>query len=218
MLLYHFVSAEHGLLDIRNRHLKIATFDNLNDPFELHGFAITKAAERRGYEAWVRHMSQTYGLLCFSESWTNPVQWSHYADRHHGLCLGFVVSDKFAQQVRYVTERPRIALLKERKAGTLNETFMTKVLCTKYIHWQYEQEWRLFLPIDSREKVNGLFFEGFGSDIELAKVFIGPLSTTTSAEITEALGDLAKRVQINTTRLGFQTYEVRLQKSFRLQK
>jgi hypothetical protein len=32
---YHFVGAEYGLDDIRRRRLKIATIDDLNDPFEL---------------------------------------------------------------------------------------------------------------------------------------------------------------------------------------
>ena len=38
---YHFVSFSHGLDDLRQRHLKIAQIDDLNDPFEL--FAIKQS-------------------------------------------------------------------------------------------------------------------------------------------------------------------------------
>lgn len=37
MRVYHFVNAEFGLDDIRRRRLKIATLNDLNDPFELFG-------------------------------------------------------------------------------------------------------------------------------------------------------------------------------------
>ena len=66
MLLYHFVGATHGLENIRYRRLKIATLDNLNDPFELHGFVIPKAADRRAYEGWVGYLALRYGVLCCS--------------------------------------------------------------------------------------------------------------------------------------------------------
>ena len=26
------------------------------------------------------------GMLCFSKGWHNPVQWSHYTDKHKGIC------------------------------------------------------------------------------------------------------------------------------------
>jgi hypothetical protein len=36
---YHFVSLGHGLDDLRQRHLKIARLDEINDPFELWAIA-----------------------------------------------------------------------------------------------------------------------------------------------------------------------------------
>jgi len=33
------------------------------------------------------------GLLCFSRNWHNPVLWSHYADKHRGICPGFDADD-----------------------------------------------------------------------------------------------------------------------------
>lgn len=39
MLFYHFTKGKYGLEDIRLRRLKIATINQLNDPFELLGVA-----------------------------------------------------------------------------------------------------------------------------------------------------------------------------------
>ena len=44
------------------------------------------------------------GLVWFSANWNNPVQWSHYADHHRDLCLGFKVTAQ-AHKVAYVSER-----------------------------------------------------------------------------------------------------------------
>lgn len=35
MRAYHFVPADHGIENIKLRHLKIARLDDLNDPFEV---------------------------------------------------------------------------------------------------------------------------------------------------------------------------------------
>lgn len=218
MRLFHFVSAKYGVTDIENRRLKIATFSNLNDPFELHGFAIPQKKDRLKYEGWVHHMSETYGLLCFSESWKNPVQWSHYADNHRGLCLEFEIPDRFPQKVSCVSERRRLDLQKDYAAGLLNTDFIIEALSSKYLHWQYEQEWRLFLGIQDRESIDGLYFESFGTDMALKKVFIGAMSDLSSVEIKAALGSLSKTVQIITTRLSFHNYEICIQKELKRQK
>ena len=39
MRLYHFVDAKYGILNIKNRQLKIARMEELNDPFEFLGAA-----------------------------------------------------------------------------------------------------------------------------------------------------------------------------------
>ena len=37
MLVYHFINKEYGIEDLRKRRLKIATLNELNDPFEFFG-------------------------------------------------------------------------------------------------------------------------------------------------------------------------------------
>src|ERR1035441_3016297 len=90
--LYHFTSADHALDDLRNRRLKIAQFDDLNDPFELRSVDLSGAGHAAALDQFKAETARDYGLLCFSEEWNNILLWSHYADQHRGVCLGFDVS------------------------------------------------------------------------------------------------------------------------------
>jgi hypothetical protein len=102
---YHFVNHEFGLDDIRRRRLKIATLKELNDPFELFGISLHDEHLRRAFRVMKEEISRDRGLLCFSRKWSNPVQWSHYAQKHAGLCLGFDVADDAIGLVNYSRRR-----------------------------------------------------------------------------------------------------------------
>jgi hypothetical protein len=85
---YHFVEPAFGIDDLRRRRLKIAELNKLNDPFEFLGVNLSNPDLRRSFRVMKDEMAKKRGLLCFSRSWRNPVQWSHYAAKHTGLCLG----------------------------------------------------------------------------------------------------------------------------------
>src|SRR2546427_8627751 len=105
MRAYHFVSAANALDDLANRHVKLSEIDKLNDPFELWCSAQRDDGIRAALRAWKKEMGRRYGVLCFSRRWHNPVLWSHYADRHQGICLGFDVNRNCLKSVTYVSER-----------------------------------------------------------------------------------------------------------------
>lgn len=85
--MYHLLSARWALDDLTRWRLKIAEFADLNDPFELLGVELPNRALRRAFAAWKAKALREYGVLCFSRKWSNPVLWSHYADKHKGICL-----------------------------------------------------------------------------------------------------------------------------------
>jgi hypothetical protein len=90
------------------------------------------------------------GLLCFSANWNNPVQWSHYADHHRGLCLGFEVTAQ-AHKVAYVSERLLARPKALKSEGSPAEAHVTEILTTKFEHWSYEGEYRVFPRLDVRD-------------------------------------------------------------------
>src|SRR3954447_3907310 len=146
MRLYHFTSAVHGLSNIENRRLKIAEISQLNDPFELLAMNLKDKIERQSFIDWKEKVSSQNGVLCFCRDWSNSVMWSHYADRHKGMCLGFDISGRKAQEVTYATDRLQLDTSK-----LLDESLLSALLYTKSKDWSYEKEWRVFTRLGNRD-------------------------------------------------------------------
>jgi len=83
-----------------------------------------------------------FGVLCLSEVNDDILMWSHYADSHQGICIGFRASPtdyyfRRALPVNYADEYPNITLFDD------NDKRMEATLLTKSNHWKYEKEWRI---------------------------------------------------------------------------
>ncbi|MGB2889157.1 MAG: DUF2971 domain-containing protein [Candidatus Acidiferrales bacterium] len=90
--------------------IKLSEVEKLNDPFELWCFARGDRQIRAALRNSKEQIAQSRGMLCFSRRWHNPVLWSHYAEGHRGICLGFDVSKQFVKAVMYVSNRPSLRL------------------------------------------------------------------------------------------------------------
>lgn len=78
------------------------------------------------------------GLLCFSTNWTNPLLWSHYGEKHTGVCLGFNLKKGIAHPVRYEENR-LMARLRENNGGfVIGADLKEQLLLTKSYHWMSE--------------------------------------------------------------------------------
>jgi len=196
---YHFVSFHHGLDNLRQKHLKISLLDDLNDPFEL--WAITQPDQRlrQAFRATKETMARQYGLLCFSLDWHNPLLWSHYADRHRGLALGFDVDEQILRRVVYRKTRPALKAIDMQVANWL--------LFTKYEDWNYEQEARVFTSLKDRDRATGLYFADFGEQLTLREVIVGPLCSATAPQLLEAAGSI-EDVEFRKARLAFNSFRV----------
>jgi len=212
MLVYHFVAPHYGLQDIRKRRIKIATIADVNDPFELVPSSRDKITRQR-FRIWRRHFDQRFGMLCFSRNWRNPVQWSHYAAKHTGLCLGFEIETKLLTRVRYSSKRLQARVEVIEGGGPNAQKEMLKVLSTKYEHWRYESEMRLFARLNDKDPSTGLYFAKFARRMSLKEVIVGPLSTVTRKDLSEALGTLGQYVEVYKARLAFRTYTVTRQRN-----
>ena len=89
MIAYHFISDEYALDVISSQWIKLSLFQDLNDPFELLSVDLPNEQARREARKFKEFMAKQYGILCFSKNWTNPLLWSHYANRHKGVAFQF---------------------------------------------------------------------------------------------------------------------------------
>jgi hypothetical protein len=198
---YHFLSAKDALDDLRNRHLKISEIDKLNDPFELWCVAQSDPGLRVDMRKYKAQMSLKFGMLCFCREWHNPVLWSHYADKHRGICLGFDIPSKTIKPVKYEARRSPLS-------PPLTVGKADRLLYTKYRDWKYERELRSWIELKERDPVSGLYFYGFGEEILLREIIVGPLCGIAKVEIEAALQGYRPKVKIVRARLAFKTFRI----------
>ena len=208
MKVYHFINAEFGLKNIQRRRLKIARIGELNDPYEFMARA-NNALERAALQHVKVQQSQKTGLLCFSRNWKNPVQWSHYADRHRGVCLGFDVPDTQIKEVTYRKSPLRFDLKRFRSDENYAQNFSDSLVSTKFEDWQYEEEWRLYIRLEPMtEDEEGRYFFDFSEELKLAEVIVGAASAITRSQLADALGARATEVQCRKARLAFNSFRI----------
>ena len=104
MRAYKFLDEKYALKDLTERRVKVSTFADMNDPFELIGSRWSHVGAEEAINA---HSAAEYGAMCLSKNCTDPLLWAHYADKHRGMCLGFDIPDDphVVHSVNYVDER-----------------------------------------------------------------------------------------------------------------
>jgi hypothetical protein len=198
MRVYHFLSAMWALDDIRKKRIKISVIDQLNDPFELWCVEQRDKRLRQALRGFKAEMVERFGMICFSKHWHNPLLWSHYADKHRGICLGFDVDDRGLKLVTYANERPSLRV--PPTVESINE-----LLFTKFRDWGYEEELRNWFRLDVREGEH--YFYPFDTLVRLREVIVGPLCGLSKAEIEKSLEEYSG-VSVLKARLAFKTFRV----------
>ena len=172
---YYFTSAEHAISDIALGRIKVARFSDANDPFELLALHFLRGSHLRQATVDFKkvHDSQA-GMLCFSQNLSNPVLWSHYADNHKGVCLGFDLLRTHAQVIRYEKDR----LLKELQRADddpnkLSASSQKLLVTTKSEHWDYEEEIRFPLQLADTFQEGSQYFYAIGETLRLSEVILG---------------------------------------------
>src|SRR6516165_6791682 len=102
MRIYHYLEAKWALDDIRRHRLKVSKIDDMNDPYEWRCVRSDVEESQLALERKERRIVELHSALCFSKSWNNILMWSHYADKHRGICLGFDVANDKTSCVEYL--------------------------------------------------------------------------------------------------------------------
>jgi Protein of unknown function (DUF2971) len=119
--------------------------------------------QRRGYfkdghyleefEKWAyENMNTHFGVVCLCRKPDNFLLWSHYANAHTGICVGFdkykLFEDAHCQfaHMQYEEELPMLGLFDD------VFTHFKKLIGTKSSVWKYEDEYRLTRGEFSRRK------------------------------------------------------------------
>jgi hypothetical protein len=204
---YKFLDERWGLEDIAERHVKVSTFADMNDPFELIGSQWDSSVDG----AYNEDAIAKYGAMCLSRNYADPLLWAHYADKHRGICLGIDVPDDptLVHSVIYAGEREVMdsQILWKAIYGASYEAFETtnmRKLLFKYKGWQYEDEVRMITPL----KEGLTFFEFNDEDFILRQVILGLRSTLTKNSIVNRLCGFGHEVEILQATLSSDEFRI----------
>jgi hypothetical protein len=108
--------------------------------------------------SWWRRFVKASRVFCLAEERDNLLMWAHYAKNHTGVVIEFKCLPELdnnlcvARKVGYVENPPIIAGIDEyikhitgQEKLDYDSLFFDMIL-SKSIHWEYEKEWRVFIP------------------------------------------------------------------------
>lgn len=204
---YHFLSAKDAIDDFERKRIKVSLIDSLNDPFELMPYLRYQFKERQRYHKVRREIIKRYGLLCFSQSWHEPLLWSHYANGHNGIALGFKISESGNRffKVKYASNpiRKQVDLTDNLRA---NKELILDLAKIKYKKWEYEKEYRVVVELKDCEMNGGHYFVKFSDALKLEEIVIGCKCN----KYREYVSKLGRRcnVKVTPTRMEWQGYKI----------
>jgi hypothetical protein len=200
---YHLLSPDHALSNIALKRIKVAMVGDLNDPFELLSVTSAIPANREAFLQHKRAFARDNGLLCFGKSWNSPVLWSHYGAKHRGMALGFDIADDCQLPVDYIEKK----IVFDGSVAP-DEAFVRNLFRTKFVHWRYEDEIRMFVRVDHNTVEHGLYFYDFSERLRLREVIIGPLCEIPIEAVCSMVGALYEDVEILKAALSDLAFEV----------
>lgn len=216
MRLYYMTSYDTAAKYIFPEHrMRLSQFDRLNDPFELRSVRLDGRKGREAYKDLLKYWHKKLGIICMGQHWKSPVMWAHYADNHAGVCLGFDVPDEVTRKIKYVPERTILKLDHTLPLHGVSKEMLEELLVTKYVHWEYEQEWRLWAKLADPDPINGEYYLPFGPALALREVIIGARCKHSAMHFDKLLGRVDQTVTIIKARPAFETFEVVTQQTFK---
>ena len=90
-------------------------------------------------------LSNKNGILCFSADPVQHLMWSHYAESHTGFLIEFDSKHDFLGYAIKVDYMPG-KVVYDPTIGP-NDAAIEEIVRTKSIHWKYEEEYRVIIPL-----------------------------------------------------------------------
>ncbi len=152
-MIYKFLKFRDNLLQDKGLILRATQRKFLNDPFEfrppkkltdkIKEFYLRTGMPEPSYEKMCDSFYRLHGVISFTESKSNLLMWSHYADGHKGLVLEFNPQNNFFNDLNRVKYD---SVISDHILNSINiddnDTFF-KLFYIKSDEWIYEKEHRI---------------------------------------------------------------------------
>lgn len=143
----------HVLLELQRQQMEA--------DLPLSGLVLTRMSGnaesyRQDTERMLRgFISSNLGVFSISAKFDHQLLWSHYADAHRGIAIGFDGDHAYyadARPVTYVTSRPSISMRESFQTKEKQQYAADTIVFTKHVDWLYEQEYRMIRPLQNAQK------------------------------------------------------------------
>ncbi|AEM20863.1 TPR domain-containing protein [Brachyspira intermedia PWS/A] len=166
--LYNYTRVNKDTLrSILNNTLWCSNTKNFNDPVDPYIRNVKKEEQNKFYD----YLLEKIKIACLTTHNDNTLMWSHYADKHQGICIEYDINkilnennDKILiKKISY--NRKMISydtfINKQKKSinsiliddKTLNN--ITDIFTVKSKEWEYEDEYRILFYDEKNENSNG---------------------------------------------------------------
>ena len=175
---------------------------------------IKSIIKNMGQKEDIRKFLEDRGLVasCFSNTFKNTLMWSHYADEHKGIVIGFNrnaiekhTKKIFIANVDYPknNKRPKFHFAMTLKGNN----WIDPIRLTKSNEWNYEEEVRLFLYEPNREEKVSFFYD-YKEEL-INRIYFGcRIDKTIKKEIIKYIKRNKLNIQIFNMRLSKTLYKL----------
>lgn len=161
--LYQYRSgSKQDFENIKNKVVWTSKVSQFNDPYDCdfngrffedeYGTLVERVDEavKTCYDSMkktVESLKENFTISCFSRFENSLLMWSHYANKHKGICICYATEDLSATKelllpVLYETEKVNPYIKTCDGKIEMNQR-IREILVRKSLEWKYEHEWRL---------------------------------------------------------------------------
>lgn len=140
-------------------------------------------------------------ISCFSKRYDSILMWSHYGDKHKGICVEFDRPDKDFLDVKYSKKRCKFDLedttrrvlgyMLSNEEVDVNDKGLIRCISEPFIvkslDWRYEEEIRCILSPNSEGVIVGDELKLYSMPTRITKIYIGCKVDNKSNEYEELL-------------------------------
>lgn len=184
MIIYKYMPfSEERLKAMRENQLWMSLPETFNDPFDcdhpiktdmshedsldviakigsrdvgelLEHTELTKTLIKNHVADYFRGKLRNVGVCCFSRCWNSVAMWSHYADSHRGICLGYDAGDLDGYEFEPVVYQDYPPNIHAKDIAFNFNTAVSQYVFTKKLEWDREEEMRLVRLLGGKGLVN----------------------------------------------------------------
>jgi hypothetical protein len=212
--IFQYSRVKHAKTLILDDLMYLREIKDLNDPFEgdllydldefynnpLKDPSLSKEDIKNIFHEANKSMKERVYIACFADKNNITPMWNHYANGHEGICVEYDLNeDKLLKQIffpiAYVDEERNKEILRKLYDNPDYYGKLTvETFCNKSIEWEYEQEWRIIIPKESKGMFNIILHDGkhFIEFLKPKSVYLGYKINEKGANFVKQLCDKRK--------------------------